>query len=86
MAGLLMLVIGGVTAVFLECRPYDAIWKFTVPNPTCIDKGALEISTASMHLIFDVLVLLLPQKVIWSLQMSFKQKIGVSIMFSVGMA
>lgn len=80
------MVIGGVVALFLECRPYDAIWKFTVPNPECIDKAALELATASIHLFFDIMVLLLPQKVIWSLQMNIRQKIGVSIMFSVGLA
>lgn len=85
-AGLLILVVAGVIAVFLECRPYDAIWKFTVPHPTCIDKSALELSTASVHLVFDVMVLLLPQKVIWGLQMNLRQKLGVSVMFSVGLA
>ncbi|RYP36602.1 hypothetical protein DL767_003306 [Monosporascus sp. MG133] len=44
----------------------------------------LGIATASMNMVIDVVILFLPQRVIWNLNMSFRKKIGVSIVFSLG--
>lgn len=68
----------------LACIPFARISDKTVPG-TCIDTGALELSSAVINLVVDLLTMLLPQKVIWGLQMSKKNKIGVSIVFGVGL-
>lgn len=72
-----------IIAMQLGCNPWNKNWDFTVAG-TCYDKSKLEIATASISLFFDVVILILPQKVIWDLQMSLKQKFSVSIIFSVG--
>lgn len=76
-------MIATVTAMQLGCRPINKNWDFTVPGE-CYDKKKLEIATASISLAFDIIILLLPQKVIWQLQMSLNQKLSVSVIFSVG--
>ncbi|KAI1496963.1 hypothetical protein F5X99DRAFT_45886 [Biscogniauxia marginata] len=42
------------------------------------------LSSASMNVVIDVIILFLPQRVIWNLNMSFERKLGVSIVFSLG--
>ena len=37
-----------------------------------------------LNAILDTLILVLPIRMVWSLQMSFKQKLGVSAIFALG--
>ncbi|KAI1126733.1 hypothetical protein F5Y10DRAFT_244220 [Nemania abortiva] len=67
----------------VACRPREKLWNFWVPGH-CIDKRNLDLTTSSFNLAFDLCTLLLPQRIIWRLQMNMKRKIGISIMFSVG--
>ncbi|KAI1305649.1 hypothetical protein F5Y03DRAFT_406259 [Xylaria venustula] len=65
------------------CSPRERIWRRYLPG-TCIDLSAFNISITTFHLISDILMLLLPQKIIWNLRLATKQKIGVSVVFSGG--
>ena len=49
-----------------------------------MDSKALDLTSASINFIIDVVVLILPQKVIWGLQMSFSKRLGVSTVFMFG--
>ena len=51
---------------------------------TCINKGAVYISTASLNAITDMALLIMPIPVIWKLQLPKLQKIGLIAMFGVG--
>jgi hypothetical protein len=79
----LSFLVASVFALCFTCIPYQAIWDFTIKGK-CIDKSALEITSATIHLGSDLVILALPQKVIWSLQMSWRKKLGVSVIFSLG--
>ncbi|TRX93590.1 hypothetical protein FHL15_005562 [Xylaria flabelliformis] len=79
----LSFLVASVFALSLACVPYQKIWDFTIPGK-CIKKSELEITSAAIHFASDIVILILPQKVIWSLQMSLKKKFGVSIIFSLG--
>ncbi|KAI1461803.1 hypothetical protein F4805DRAFT_245270 [Annulohypoxylon moriforme] len=68
----------------LSCKPIDKFWKDYLPG-TCIDRLALATCLAAFNLAMDIFILVLPQQVIWSLQMEKTRKIGVSIVFSVGL-
>ncbi|KAI1763848.1 hypothetical protein GGR53DRAFT_345732 [Hypoxylon sp. FL1150] len=70
-------------AMCFSCIPLKANWTPWLTGK-CIDKEALYITTASFNLVMDVFILLLPQKIIWNLQMTRNKKIGVSIIFSIG--
>lgn len=67
----------------LSCIPRDKMWWRWVPG-TCINLSAFNISLTALDLLFNVLILLLPHRVIWRLSLSTKQKVGVSLIFSVG--
>ena len=38
-----------------------------------------------LNAVLDTLILVLPIRMVWSLQMSFKQKLGVSAIFALGL-
>ncbi|KAI0835900.1 hypothetical protein F5Y06DRAFT_274708 [Hypoxylon sp. FL0890] len=65
------------------CTPRERIWRRYIPG-SCVDIYALNLSITSIHLIFDLLMLLLPHRIIWTLSLSARQKVGISTVFSVG--
>ncbi|KAI3322932.1 hypothetical protein HD806DRAFT_499695 [Xylariaceae sp. AK1471] len=74
-------------SVFLEnlsCFPYQRIWDKTVPGSQCLDFKVTPLAGASINVILDLITLILPQKTIWSLQLTRKKKIGVSLVFAIG--
>ncbi|KAI3325752.1 hypothetical protein HD806DRAFT_553010 [Xylariaceae sp. AK1471] len=73
-----------VFAENLSCTPYRKIWDITVSWGTCINVKGLYVPAAAVNLASDIIILILPQKAIWALQMSKKNKIGVSLMFTIG--
>ncbi|KAI0798965.1 hypothetical protein GGR55DRAFT_702342 [Xylaria sp. FL0064] len=73
----------GAIATGLACIPREKLWHPWVVGK-CINRYALDSFTAFVNLAIDLGIFLLPQKVIWKLQMNKKRKIGISILFSVG--
>ncbi|KAI0509535.1 hypothetical protein F5B22DRAFT_648961 [Xylaria bambusicola] len=74
----------GIIAEALACIPLATIWKPWLMGK-CIDKRKLDITTAYFNLAVDVFILVLPQTVIWKLHMPREKKIGVSVIFSIGL-
>ncbi|KAI0005179.1 hypothetical protein F4779DRAFT_55561 [Xylariaceae sp. FL0662B] len=72
------LIIGNLT-----CTPYQRIWDKTIPG-TCVDRRNLDTANASLNLVSHFLILILPQRVIWKLQMAKTTKLGISLLFAIG--
>ena len=68
----------------LNCFPFEKIWDKTVPG-RCVNQQDAGVVASALNVASDVLILLLPHRVIWKLQMTRKLKIGVSIVFGVGL-
>ncbi|KAJ5344827.1 hypothetical protein N7452_002831 [Penicillium brevicompactum] len=76
----------GISCIILlnmQCRPHAAIWKFYLPSK-CYSLPKVMLASASIQVISDILMFLLPQKIIWSLQMNWQKKLGISVIFGVG--
>lgn len=67
----------------LTCKPYAKLWDKTLPG-NCSDNNEFDVATASYNLISDVLILLLPQRMIWRLHLETKKKIGIAVIFAIG--
>ncbi|KAI0395660.1 hypothetical protein F5Y17DRAFT_474180 [Xylariaceae sp. FL0594] len=67
----------------LTCIPFQAIWDKTIEDK-CIDRKPVDVSSAVTNLVSHVLLLALPQTVIWRLQLSPRQNIGISLVFGAG--
>ncbi|OTA99049.1 hypothetical protein M426DRAFT_16846 [Hypoxylon sp. CI-4A] len=66
------------------CRPREKLWRGGIPG-TCIDINSFNVAVAVLILAFDIIMLLLPHRVIWRLSLSTRQKLGVSAVFSAGL-
>ncbi|KAI0173110.1 hypothetical protein GGR52DRAFT_571608 [Hypoxylon sp. FL1284] len=75
--------IAGILAVNFGCHPREKSWYTWLPG-TCVDRKRMDIVSSYINLASDIAILLLPQRVIWSLNMSPKRRIGISVIFSMG--
>jgi hypothetical protein len=73
-----------VVLLNLQCIPHNAIWEFYVPAK-CYDLPSVILGSAAVQVVTDLAMVLLPQRAIWSLHMSWRRKLGISIMFGVGL-
>ncbi|KAK8136734.1 hypothetical protein PG984_004674 [Apiospora sp. TS-2023a] len=70
----------------VQCVPHEAIWDITkMANAKCFPLPILQKVSASTHFVTDVIMVLLPQKVVWSLNLSMQKKVGLAFVFSLGM-
>ncbi|GAA92593.1 hypothetical protein AKAW_10707 [Aspergillus luchuensis IFO 4308] len=63
--------------------PHEAIWKFYLPSK-CYSLPDVMLTSASVQVASDITMFFLPQRIIWRLQMNWQKKIGVSVIFGVG--
>ncbi|RYC56654.1 hypothetical protein CHU98_g9555 [Xylaria longipes] len=71
----------------LRLRDFPGVnqnWNLLIPGK-CLHTTGLAVGVSATNLAFDVIIFLLPQKVIWGLRMRFWAKIGISIVFSIGL-
>lgn len=76
-----------VIVSFLIIFPFQPIKKFWNPwiDGRCLNTIKLNIAIACFNSASDLCLLIVPQKVIWDLQLSFKRRIGVSAIFLAGL-
>ncbi|KAI0120259.1 hypothetical protein F4776DRAFT_245179 [Hypoxylon sp. NC0597] len=75
------------TVIVLEniaCIPERKLTKSTMQAVCIRQTVTADITSASLNLVSHILILVLPQKVIWQLNMTTQKKIGVSLVFAAG--
>ncbi|KAF2826717.1 hypothetical protein CC86DRAFT_237099, partial [Ophiobolus disseminans] len=65
------------------CRPRAKLWDFTLSG-TCLDMPKVNIASAVVNFLSDLVILVLPQRIIWSLHMSTSKKAAVAALFALG--
>ena len=70
------------SAVF-PCIPVQSFWNSAIIGK-CPHAMAGRVVTTSLNSATDFILLALPMPLVWGLQMTMKQKIGVSCIFGVG--
>jgi hypothetical protein len=86
-ATVFVLVVGPATGVFLiafQCTPVGYLWNKTIPGGHCIDQALFFRYGSLPNIITDVVMLILPIPLIWTLRASVKVKIGLLLTFLVG--
>ncbi|KAI0439389.1 hypothetical protein F4803DRAFT_46883 [Xylaria telfairii] len=79
-----LLWIIALVLVNAACVPYAAIYDKTIPGH-CFDNHELRnVIVGIFNFIIDVMILVLPQRVIWKLRMSTMKRLGLSFVFAVG--
>lgn len=79
----ILLYIGSILTDSVSCVPREYWWDRTIMGH-CADTRNLPIVTGVLNAVIDLFILLLPQAIIWRLQMSSRKRLGVSFVFFVG--
>ncbi|GKZ36894.1 hypothetical protein AbraIFM66950_008158 [Aspergillus brasiliensis] len=66
-----------------ECTPRERIWDKTVPGH-CIDANIPVLVTSIVNVVSDIMMLLMPIRCVWRLQIALRQKVGISAIFAAG--
>ncbi|KAI1361701.1 hypothetical protein F5Y08DRAFT_314086 [Xylaria arbuscula] len=72
-----------ILASALSCSPHEKIWNKSLPGK-CVDNKVIFVSSASINVVSDLAILILPQKIIWNLHTTKQKKIAVSSVFAIG--
>jgi uncharacterized membrane protein SpoIIM required for sporulation len=75
--------IGCLVPHILQCRPIPAAWNTSI-HGDCLDMPKLFLAGTIANLLTDVLILCLPLRNVWNLNMSRCDRLTVSGMFLVG--
>ncbi|KAH9887437.1 hypothetical protein F4778DRAFT_426695 [Xylariomycetidae sp. FL2044] len=70
--------------LFLGCNPVSKAWDTSVAGGSCVSFPLLYIATSVSNIVTDILLFLLPIRMIIGLQMGQKQKIGAMVLFGIG--
>lgn len=77
-----------IICMFIEifsCNPIPANWDVLITDAKCINKFMLDVVTAIVNTISDLIIWILPLPTIWNLQMNRTKKISISVIFSAGL-
>ncbi|TGJ84510.1 hypothetical protein E0Z10_g4226 [Xylaria hypoxylon] len=75
--------IAAIVVESIRCAPRELIWDPTVKG-TCLDRKALE-AISSINVVSDIAMLVAPLFAIWRLKLSTAKKVGVALLFTVGL-
>ncbi|KAI4258305.1 MAG: hypothetical protein L6R42_005165 [Xanthoria sp. 1 TBL-2021] len=65
------------------CAPREKIWDHSVPGH-CLSISSLFNASGLFNWLTDILILLIPVKTLWRLQMSARKKAGIAAVFTLG--
>lgn len=77
----------GIWSMFgswVVCTPIAYNWDQSIPGGHCGNRVAASVSIGVIDIFIDFCILLLPIPMVWRLQLPFKNKIGLSLIFCVG--
>ena len=69
---------------FLSAIPVGCKWSDTIDCSSAVDAKSIDLLVAVFNLLLDVIVVVLPMPVLWSLQMAVGKKATLSGMFGLG--
>jgi hypothetical protein len=73
-------------STFIEifaCKPIAKAWDPLITEGHCIDILAVNVAASFINTLSDISILALPQFIIWRLNMSYQNKLAVSIIFFI---
>lgn len=65
------------------CVPRVRIWDKSIPGK-CLDAPAVLNTNGIWNLLTDIIILLIPMRAVWNLQLDTKRKIGITLVFTLG--
>ena len=72
-------------SIFL-CSPREAIWDPLITDARCLNNEMGILITCIFNIVSDITILVLPARVVWKLQIPTKKKVGIVLLFSIGLS
>lgn len=69
----------------LLCQPIEKNWDPLMTTGHCGDSVKMDVATATINMILDLFIVILPLPSLWKLQMSWTRKAMLSGIFSLGL-
>ena len=74
-----------VILLSVQCIPHEAIWDIRLQaTASCFPLPALQQTSATIHFVTDLVIMALPQKIIYDLNLSWQKKLGLGFVFGLG--
>ncbi|RAH78045.1 hypothetical protein BO86DRAFT_369470 [Aspergillus japonicus CBS 114.51] len=70
--------------LIFPCDPIEKNWNPLILEGSCIDRNGAYLATAATNTASDIILLLIPIRVISKLQMPLMEKLGAFLMFGIG--
>jgi len=71
-------------ALIFACSPLQKSWDGTILGGSCINRPAVYLATAITNTVSDIVLILIPVKIVWGLRMRLIPKLGVVVIFGIG--
>ena len=65
------------------CRPQAKIWDLKIKGGHCVNRNGLSGASSALNIFTDLLMILLPIPMVWSLHLPIGQRISVILMFAI---
>ena len=73
----------GFVSFFSTCQPFSYNWNSNQEG-NCDARLNLWVSVAAAHMIIEIIILSLPLPMVWKLQLPLRRKLGISVLFALG--
>lgn len=86
--GIAFLVISQVVVTFLtifQCRPIQAVYNLDIKQKQCLSITNIAASGTAFNIAAELMIFIIPIPVVSSLQMSKSKKVGILVLFSIGL-
>ncbi|OBT54914.1 hypothetical protein VE04_04924 [Pseudogymnoascus sp. 24MN13] len=70
---------------FLLCSPVEFNWNPTLPSGKCGNRNTAFVMAGVLNMVTDLMVMALPLPYIWGLQLPLGRKIGLTLVFCLGL-
>ncbi|KAG9250667.1 putative PTH11-typeG-protein-coupled receptor [Emericellopsis atlantica] len=85
----LMVIIGGhcfaaVFAVLFQCQPPRKAWRTSIDG-ACIDNGQFWLANAGFSIATDVIILMLPMRLVFALRGPGLRRVALTVLFALGL-
>ncbi|PGH02239.1 hypothetical protein AJ79_07688 [Helicocarpus griseus UAMH5409] len=77
----------GLLVIIFSCNPVEGSWDLNVasqPTTYCVNRPVNYIAQASFNIFSDIVIILLPIRTIWKLQMPLNQRLSIIAIFACG--
>jgi hypothetical protein len=71
-------------ALLFACSPIAKSWSLSIKGGSCINRSGLYLATAATNTLSDIILILIPIKVVWKLRLRAIEKLGALFVFGIG--